>query len=451
MIPPTPAFPGTACPADAPSQGHNARMTRSSDGAYAPARACPYNAGSLPPTRTVSNHPLLNIAVRAARKAGDVIARNIDRFDAFTVSEKAPNDPVTEIDKTAEQRIIDTVRKSYPDHAFLAEESGAHGSSDFEWIIDPLDGTANFVHGLPHVAVSIAVRHRGRIEHAVVFDPLRQELFTASRGAGGQLDDRRLRVAARSDLKGALLGTGFPFRELARLDLHHAALKALMSESAQIRRSGSAALDLAYVAAGRLDGFWQSGLAPWDVAAGALLVQEAGGIVTEPGGGSDYLQSGAVVAANPKVLRAMLPHLRHGPKASVGIGKPRPRAAAGPGIGHPEPAPPEKRRHTPQLRRSVPVRPALSGRERPPGPDATLPITLVPSPAEVFRKALMRTRQAWILVTYRDGREEVRSWRAPRISATSNIIGNLRSRPEFRGNAWQQNGIANVQVSIERP
>ena len=264
----------------------------------------------------MSAPPLLNIAVRAARKAGSVIARSIDRFDAFTVSEKAPNDLVTEIDRIAERRIIDTIRKSYPDHAILAEESGAQGSGDVEWIVDPLDGTANFVHGFPHVAVSIAVRRRGRLQHGVVFDPLRQELFTASRGAGGRLDDRRIRVAARNNLKGAMIGSGLPLRELAGVDGHHATLKALMSESAQIRRSGSAALDLAYVAAGRLDGFWEFGLAPWDMAAGALLVQEAGGIVTEPDGGEDYLRSGAVVAANPKVLRAMLPHVRHGPEAS---------------------------------------------------------------------------------------------------------------------------------------
>ena len=254
----------------------------------------------------MSSHPLLNIAVRAARQAGNVIARNIDRFDAFTVSEKSANDFVTDIDRFAERRIIDTIRRSYPDHAFLAEESGAHGCSDFEWVIDPLDGTTNFVHGFPHVAVSIGVRHRGRMEHGVVFDPLRQELFTASRGSGAQLNERRIRVATKRGLRGALLGSGFVTREIGRLDPYLATLKALMAESAQVRRCGSAALDLAYVAAGRLDGFWELGLAPWDIAAGVLLVQEAGGIVTEPNGGDDYLQSGDVAAANPKVLRAML-------------------------------------------------------------------------------------------------------------------------------------------------
>ena len=271
-----------------------------------PARACSYNGGFLPPVRAVSHHPLLNIAIRAARQAGNVIAHNVDRFDAFTVSEKATNDFVTEIDRVAERRIIDTIRRSHPDHAFLAEESGAWGRSDFEWIIDPLDGTTNFVHGFPHVAVSIAVRHRGRIEHGVVFDPLRRELFTASRGSGAQLDDRRIRVTARNNLKGALLGAGFPFRELDRIETYLESLSALISGSAQIRRSGSAALDLAYVAAGRLDGFWETGLAPWDIAAGALMVQEAGGIVAEPSGGSDYMMSGNVAAANPRVLRAML-------------------------------------------------------------------------------------------------------------------------------------------------
>ena len=254
----------------------------------------------------MSNHPLLNIAIRAARKAGDVIARNVDRSDTFTVSEKTTNDFVTEIDRIAERRIIDTVRRSYPDHAFLAEESGAHGHGDFEWIIDPLDGTTNFVHGFPHLAVSVAVRRRGRIEHAVVFDPLRHELFTASRGSAARLNDRRLRVAAKSSLKGALIGSGFPSREGGRLESYLAGLKALLSGSAQVRRSGSAALDLAYVAAGRLDGCWELGLAPWDIAAGALLVQEAGGIVAEPNGGDDHLRSGDVAAANPKVLRAML-------------------------------------------------------------------------------------------------------------------------------------------------
>ena len=293
-----------------------------------PGCTCSYNAGPPASGRIVSSHPLLNIAVRAARQAGNVIARNIDRFDAFTVSEKATNDFVTDIDRVAERRIIDTIRRSHPHHAFLAEESGAHGRSDFEWIIDPLDGTANFIHGFPHLAVSIGVRHRGRIEHGVVFDPLRQELFTASRGSGAQLNERRIRVASKSSLKGAILGGGFVSRELDRLETHLATMKALMSGSAQVRHSGSAALDLAYVAAGRLDGFWELGLSPWDIAAGVLLVQEAGGIVTEPSGGDDYLRSGDVAAANPKMLRAMLRAM--GPPSGRTV-SPKRRDAPGPG------------------------------------------------------------------------------------------------------------------------
>ena len=279
-----------------------------------PLHPCSYNIGFFRPARSMSSHPLLNIAVRAARQAGDVIARNIDRADAFTVSEKSANNYVTAVDKTAEQRIIDTVRRSHPDHAFVAEESGVHGRSEYQWIIDPLDGTANFVHGFPHVAVSIAVRHRGRLEHAVVFDPLRQELFTASRGAGARLNDRRIRVASKGSLKGTLIGSGLSFQAFDRIDAHESGIHKFMSMSAQLRRGGSAALDLAYVAAGRLDGFWELGLAIWDVAAGGLLVQEAGGIVAEPNGGDDYLRSGDVVAANPKVLRAMLKAI--GPRLS---------------------------------------------------------------------------------------------------------------------------------------
>ena len=277
------------------------------------------------PPESVSSHPLLNIAVRAAREAGNVIARNIDRFDAFTVSEKAVNEFVTDIDRTAERRIIDTIRRSHPGHAFLAEESGAHGRSDFEWIVDPLDGTANFIRGFPHVAVSIGLRHRGRMAHGVIFDPLRQELFTASRGSGARLNERRIRVTSKSSLKGALLGGGFVTREIDRIESHLAALRIWLSSLAQVRRTGSAALDLAYVAAGRLDGFWEAGLNPWDLAAGVLLVQEAGGMVTEPGGGDDYLRSGDVVAANPKMLRTMLRTMKPQLSAPADTSAVRPR------------------------------------------------------------------------------------------------------------------------------
>jgi myo-inositol-1(or 4)-monophosphatase len=254
--------------------------------------------------------PMLNIAIRAARNAGNIIARSVDRLDQLTVTVKSENDFVSEIDRQAEQEIIYTIRKAYPNHAILAEETGAHGDDDFVWIIDPLDGTTNFIHGFPQFAVSIGLRHKGRLEQAVVYDPLRQELFTASRGGGAQLNDRRIRVSKHHELDGALLGTGFPFKQQQHLDAYLETFKALFPMTAGIRRAGSAALDLAYVAAGRLDGFWEIGLNPWDMAAGVLLIQEAGGLVSDFGGGNDFLDTGNIVAANPKVFKAMLQKIR---------------------------------------------------------------------------------------------------------------------------------------------
>ena len=255
-------------------------------------------------------HPLLNIAVRAARSAGDVIVRHLDRVDLLKVEDKGWHDLVSEVDRRAEARIIDVIRGVYPDHAILAEESGHHPGSEFEWVVDPLDGTRNYLHGLPHFAVSIAVRRRGTVEQGVVFDPVRQELFAASRGAGASVDNRRIRVTARAGLRGAIVATGLPARRASTLDAHLAEVRALSLENANLRRSGSAALDLAYVAAGRLDGFWAWGLEPWDIAAGILLVREAGGIVTGRLGADDAMSTGDVVAASPKVLRSMLPKLR---------------------------------------------------------------------------------------------------------------------------------------------
>jgi len=256
---------------------------------------------------------MLNIAVSAARSAGNIIARAVDRMGSLTVTAKAENDFVTEIDRRAEEEIIRLIHKAYPDHAILAEESGAQGGNEYEWVIDPLDGTTNFVHGFPQFAVSIALRCKGRLEQAVVYDPLRQELFTASRGAGAQLDGRRIRVSTRRGLDGALLGTGFPFKEQEHLEAYLASFRALFPMTAGIRRAGSAALDLAYVAAGRLDGFWEIGLSPWDMAAGVLLIQEAGGLVSDFRGDNAYLESGNLVAAPPKVfkplLQAVQPHL----------------------------------------------------------------------------------------------------------------------------------------------
>jgi len=258
-------------------------------------------------------HPMLNIAVKAARRAGGIINRATRNLDLVSVKEKAANDFVSEVDREAEQSIIRTLRDAYPDHAILAEESGASGDSDYEWIIDPLDGTTNFIHGFPQYAVAIALRHRGTITQAVVYDPGRNDLFTASRGRGAFLNAQRMRVSKRTGLKSALLGTGFPFRQLEHLDAYLAILRDMMKNSAGIRRAGSAALDLAYVAAGRLDGFWELGLSPWDMAAGALLITEAGGLVGDLQGEADYMQTGNIVAANPKVfvqlLQMLSPHL----------------------------------------------------------------------------------------------------------------------------------------------
>jgi len=250
--------------------------------------------------------PLLNIAVRAARRAGDLIVRNVDRVPTLNVRAKSRNDFVSEVDHMAERDIIETIRRTHPDHGFLGEEGGRSGGDEFVWIIDPLDGTTNFLHGFPTFAVSLACQYRGRIEHAVVYDPMRQELFTASRGDGAQLDGRRIRVSKQATLEGALIGTGFPYRENSRwIDPYLAMLKSVMQQSAGIRRPGAAALDLAYVAAGRIDAFWEIGLNAWDTAAGSLLITEAGGRIGTLTGG-EYRQNGNVLAGSPKVYEAML-------------------------------------------------------------------------------------------------------------------------------------------------
>jgi len=250
--------------------------------------------------------PLLNIGVRAARRAGDIIIRNINRLDSIKVSSKGRNDFVSEVDRMAEADIIATIRRSYPDHAFLGEESGRTGDSEFVWIIDPLDGTTNFLHGFPVFGVSLALAHRGRLEHGVVYDPMRQELFTASRGEGAQLDGRRIRVSGQRNLESALIGTGFPFRgKESWLETYLPMLKAVIASTAGVRRPGAASLDLAYVAAGRLDGFWEIGLKPWDMAAGCLLIQEAGGRVSDLDGGGDYLERGDILAGNGRIHQAL--------------------------------------------------------------------------------------------------------------------------------------------------
>ena len=254
--------------------------------------------------------PLLNIAIRAARRAGDLIVRNVDRVPSLDVRSKSRNDFVSEIDQAAERDIIETIRRSHPDHGFLGEESGRSGGDEFIWIIDPLDGTTNFLHGFPTFAVSLACEYRGRLEHGVIYDPMRQELFTTSRGDGAQLDGKRIRVSKQAGLEGALIGTGFPYRANARwIDEYLAMLKAVMQQTAGIRRPGAASLDLAYVAAGRIDGFWEIGLNAWDTAAGTLLITEAGGHIGTLSGG-EYRQGGNVIAGTPKVYEALVESLR---------------------------------------------------------------------------------------------------------------------------------------------
>jgi myo-inositol-1(or 4)-monophosphatase len=250
--------------------------------------------------------PLLNIAIKAARKAGEVIIRSLNRVESLKVTSKGHNDFVTEVDQAAERTIMEEIHRHYPAHAFLAEESGPTGDSDTVWIIDPLDGTTNFLHGFPVFSVSIACQVKGRMEHAVVYDPMRGEIFSASRGQGAHLENYRIRVSKRKDLEGALIATGFPYRENIRhADPYLAMMKVVMSQAAGIRRPGSAALDLAYVAAGRVDGFWEIGLSPWDTAAGTLLIQEAGGHIGTLTG-EEYKQGGNLVAGSPKVYAALL-------------------------------------------------------------------------------------------------------------------------------------------------
>jgi len=261
--------------------------------------------------------PMLNIALRAARKAGDLISRASEQLDRVQIESKGENDFVTEIDRKAEQEIIYHLQKAYPEHGFLGEESGASGNadSDYQWIIDPIDGTTNFVRGIPHFAISIACVFQGQIEHAVILDPIRREEFTASRGRGAQLNGRRVRVTMNPGLEGTLIGTGIPFKahNAQHLPAYMASLEAVAAETAGVRRAGAASLDLAYVAAGRLDGFWEIGLSKWDIAAGILLVREAGGLVSDFSGGGNYFESGNIVAANPKCLKGLLqavrPHL----------------------------------------------------------------------------------------------------------------------------------------------
>ncbi|MBE2894269.1 inositol-1-monophosphatase [Spirabiliibacterium falconis] len=253
-------------------------------------------------------NPMLTIAVRAARKAGNLIAKSYERPDSVEVHNKQENDFVTNVDKAAEVAIIEVIKKSYPDHTIIAEESGAQegDNAQVQWIIDPLDGTTNFTKSLPHFAVSIAVREHGRTTVGVVYDPIRNELFTAVRGEGTKLNEMRLRVNNKQELDGSIIATGFPYKQKRNMPIQFNMMTALSDQVADFRRTGSAALDLAYVAAGRVDGYFESGLKPWDCAAGDLIVREAGGIVSDFTGGHAYLQSGNIVAAPAKVAKAIL-------------------------------------------------------------------------------------------------------------------------------------------------
>lgn len=260
-------------------------------------------------------HGMVNIAIRAARKAGEIMVRNWNQLETLRVTDKGRNEFVSEVDLAAEAAIVGVIRDHYPEHAVLAEERGAEGEHDYQWIIDPLDGTTNYLHGFPVFSVSIAIALRGELQHGVVYDPLRQEIFTASRGEGAQLDGRRIRVSKQHTLGHSLIATGFPYRaNVQYLDCYLAMLRDVMVESSGVRRPGSAALDLCYVAAGRVDGFFELGLSKWDIAAGALMIREAGGRISDFQGADRYLESGHVVAGNPKIYaglsRLLAPHSR---------------------------------------------------------------------------------------------------------------------------------------------
>ena len=264
-------------------------------------------------------HALLNVAVMAAHRGGDTIIRSLPKLDKIKVEQKGRNDYVSEVDRNAERAVIDTILKHYPEHAILAEESGQQGESDYTWVIDPLDGTTNFLHGFPVFCVSVGLMHKNRLEHGAVYDPLRQELFTASRGQGAQLDGRRIRVSQLNSLERALIGTGFPFRDSnIPLQPYLNMLQTVLVNTSGVRRVGAAALDLCYVAAGRLDAFWETGLSKWDMAAGTLIIREAGGIVSGMDGSEDFLETGHILTGSPKIYSGLAKLLASDIKAIFG-------------------------------------------------------------------------------------------------------------------------------------
>ena len=251
-------------------------------------------------------HPTLNIAVKAARRAGSIITRASEDIGSLTINDKGYNDFVTEVDLASEKEIIRVLKTSYPDHAFLGEETGLTHQADNVWIIDPLDGTTNFLHGFPQYCISIALEEKGEITQAVIYDPNRNDLFTATKGQGAFLNQRRMRVSNKSKLKESILGTGFPFRDFQHLPVYLKIFEEVVRGTSGIRRPGSAALDLAYVAAGWFDGFFEINLSKWDIAAGGLLVTEAGGIVSDFSEKDGWLESGNIVATNPKIYDPLI-------------------------------------------------------------------------------------------------------------------------------------------------
>lgn len=255
-------------------------------------------------------HPYLNIAINAARQAGNLIVRYMDRIDELEIKEKNHTSLVSSVDVAAEKLIIETILKNYPQHGILAEECGEiNAGAEIQWVIDPLDGTMNYLHGFPHFAISIAIKIKNRTEHGLIYDPLRQEIFSGSRGRGAQLNARRVRVSEQPTLNAALIGSSYPFKNQHATEKFLPAFQRIAAQSSSLRRSGCSTLDLAYVAAGRLDGYWGYSLRNWDMAAGVLLIKEAGGLVTDFSGSEQYAETGNIVAANRKLTKAILKHI----------------------------------------------------------------------------------------------------------------------------------------------
>lgn len=264
--------------------------------------------------------PYLNTAFNAARKAANVIMQGYERRDKIKIAKKGPRDYVTNIDKDAENLIVNVLRTAYPSHAFITEEQGKFGQSDFQWVIDPIDGTHNYIHGRPHFAISIALMHNGRVEHGLIFDPVRDDLFTASRGCGAQRNGYRMRTSGRYRLSECIIGAGAPpFGRDDLFEAHYKALPVIAKQCLAMRHSGSAVLDLAYVAAGILDGCWQTGAKIWDYAAGSVILRESGALLADIDGSENYLKSGNIVAANPKVFNPLLKELQRFFKAKKKI------------------------------------------------------------------------------------------------------------------------------------